>query len=348
MTDREPAAPTRPPLHPRHGIHAPTPATPPRAPRSLRRTTTTDLLRPDGLLGELVLVGRGRDLWTNAHGAPRLLGEASYEARVAYVPQREITALRSEPEQAALQRLVGTRASSGFRFALDAALPAERDARSLLYLLLDDLPVAALVSGFAISHGIDFKVPKGHRMLQHPDLCAGWRTGGTILAELEESGRVPIVTGPDATPLVRADDPQAWHALPPLPATGMRRHRRLDLVLDGEIGVDAFFRDSHVAPDGREMIVHEYTVAARVDPAALTFTHIEATARALPWIECNPASASASRLVGRPVSALRSLVRTEFTGISTCTHLNDTLRSLEDVAALIAVLSNERAGTADA
>jgi hypothetical protein len=32
---------------------------------------------------------------------------------------------------------------------------------------------------------------------------------------------------------------------------------------------------------------------------------------------------------------VRSLVRGEFTGISTCTHLNDALRSLEDAAALM-------------
>ena len=329
----------RPPLHPRHGIHAPTASTPPRAPGSLRRTATTDMLRPGGLLGELVLVGRARDLWTDARGEATLLGESGYEARVAYLPQREVTELRTEPAQPAARQLVGTRATSGFRAALDAAFPAERDARSLLYLLLDDLPVAALVSGYAMSFGLRVPMPVGYKMSQHPDLCAGWRTGGTILKEMEETGRVPVVTGPEARPLAREGDPLAWHALPLLPPNGMRRHRRLDLKLGEKLSVDVLFRDSHVAPDGRETIVHEYTVTASVDPEKLSFDHIEATARALPWIECNPAAASASRLVGRPVRGLRPQVRADFTGTSTCTHLNDTLRSLEDVEALAVVLA---------
>ncbi|RIL03064.1 MAG: hypothetical protein DCC71_15675 [Proteobacteria bacterium] len=297
------------------------------------------MLRPDGLLGELVLVGRARDLWTDADGAAHVLGEASYEARVAFIGERRILAMRSEPERADLQRVAGTRASGGFRAALDEALPAERDARSLLYLLLDDLPVAALVSGYAVSHGIDFTVPKEHRVNRQADLCAGWRSGGTLLTGLETEGRVPVSTGPDAPSLGRDDDPLAWHALPPIPEHGMRRHRRLDLTLDDAITVDAFFRDSHVAPGGRETVVHEYTVAARVDPDALAFTHVEATARTLPWAECNPAPASAARLVGRPLRDLRQHVRADFTGITTCTHLNDTLRSLEDVEALAAVLA---------
>lgn len=327
------------PLHPRHGVHAPTASTPRRAPRSLRRTATTDMLRPDGSLGELVLVGRARDLWTDASGAAQVRGESGYEARIAYLPQREIRGLQTGPALPEAAKLVGTRATSGFRAALDATLPAERDARSLLYLLLDDLPVAALVSGYAMAFafGGSHPVPKPHLTLQHPDLCAGWRTGGTLLVEMAETGRVPLVTGPDAPSLARLDDPLAWHALPPLPPNAMRRHRRLDLTLGGSIFADVLFRDSHVAPDGRETIVHEYTVAARIDPETRVFQAIEATARALPWLECNPAAASASRLVGRPLRGLRPEVRAEFTGVTTCTHLNDTLRSLEDIEVLAAL-----------
>ena len=117
------------------------------------------------------------------------------------------------------------------------------------------------------------------------------------------------MTGPDAPSLARDDDPLAWHELPPIPPHGMRRHRRLDLTLGETLGVDAFFRDSHVDPDGREMVVHEYTVRAAVDPASLVFAAIEAKAQSLPWIECNPAPASAARLRGRPVLGLRPAVR---------------------------------------
>ena len=55
----------------------------------------------------------------------------------------------------------------------------------------------------------------------------------------------------------------------------------------------------------------------------------------LPWFECPEAAGSAERLVGRPLDGLRASVRAEFLGTSTCTHLNDALRALEDVPALV-------------
>ena len=40
-----------------------------------------------------------------------------------------------------------------------------------------------------------------------------------------------------------------------------------------------------------------------------------------------------------PVAGLRQHVRDTFLGTSTCTHLNDTLRSLEDIPALLQLAS---------
>jgi hypothetical protein len=61
---------------------------------------------------------------------------------------------------------------------------------------------------------------------------------------------------------------------------------------------------------------------------------MDATPQLLPWVDC-PAALSASRLAGLPESGLRRHVRDTFLGTSTCTHLNDTLRSLEDIPALL-------------
>jgi hypothetical protein len=97
-----------------------------------------------------------------------------------------------------------------------------------------------------------------------------------------------------------------------------------------------------VDAEGRETVVHEYTLHAAIDPSTLCVETIEAEARVLPWVECEAAPASAGRVVGRSVVSLRPLVRTELTGPSTCTHLNDTLRSLEDVAGLAARLPERR------
>jgi hypothetical protein len=55
-------------------------------------------------------------------------------------------------------------------------------------------------------------------------------------------------------------------------------------------------------------------------------------------MECPGAVASAGRLVGMRLAELRTWVRREMTGASTCTHLNDTLRSLADVSALVSAL----------
>ena len=60
----------------------------------------------------------------------------------------------------------------------------------------------------------------------------------------------------------------------------------------------------------------------------------------LPWMECPGAVASAERLSGMPIAELRTRVRREFTGTSTCTHLNDTLRSLGDLEVLVGQLSD--------
>jgi len=334
------------------------------------------MLRPDGLLGDVVLVGRARDLATSEAGEAAVVGEAGFLARVAFIADRTIAGIATSPPEPGAAALVGVKASSGFRAELDRALPAHRETRSLLYLLLDDLPVAALVSGYAIGAG-GMRMP-ARRLSFHPDLCAGWRTGGTMLVGIEKEGHIPSATGPPAPSLARGDDPLAWHATPPLPPHSMRRHRRLDLRFDSGAAhraeghdcrvasqrraasgaddpdsrvasrrraarspsflVDVLFRDSYVDADGCETIVHEYAVRAAIDPSSLRVEDVEAEARVLPWVECEAAAASAKRVVGSPIAGLRPQVRAELTGPSTCTHLNDTLRSLEDVAALAAWL----------
>ncbi|MGO9511307.1 MAG: DUF2889 domain-containing protein [Mycobacterium sp.] len=57
--------------------------------------------------------------------------------------------------------------------------------------------------------------------------------------------------------------------------------------------------------------------------------------RVLPWQECPGAIGSAARVQGMGLVELRDRVRGEFVGVSTCTHLNDTLRAIADLDALL-------------
>jgi len=323
-------------LHPRHGLHLPTEGTPERLPGSVRRTVTTDMVRPDGLQGMLVLTGRARDLHTGDEGVT-VLGEARMRAEVDDKSE-ELCGLWSEPDRPALRQVIGTGARSGFRGRVLAADPELPAVSSLLYQLLDDIPVTTLVSGHSRvmeARRHDDGDLARHRALFGRDSCAGFSDGGTIMAGIDATGGPPMPTGPVAPSLLTADS-WGWHPLDALPPHGMRRARRTDVHAGPDPYVDVLFRDSYVRPDGQETVIHEYSVTVDIDGLARSVRSIHATPRVLPWVECPAAAASAQRLVGVPLAGLRARVRGTFTGVRTCTHLSDTLRSLEDVPELLA------------
>lgn len=322
--------------HPRHGTHDPTVGTPSRAPASVRRTSSIDMLRPDGLTGDLRLVGAARDLVTAADGSAEVAAEAAIQCRIASLSNREVRSLWTDPDHPGCEQLVGMRAASGFRGAVDSAFADHREQRSPLYLLLDDIPVTTLISGHALGVG-QVQLPRiSVHILQYPNLCAGWRDDGTIMTGVRRDGRPPMVTGPPA-PSLDSGDPLGWHQMGSIPPTGMRRQRRLDVSrTGGQLLIDAMFRDSYVSADGITTVIHEYVVRGLVDAATLTITELGATPHVLPWVECPFAADSAADLAGRPLAGLRRYVRDTLTGVPSCTHLNDLLRSLEDVLGLIA------------
>ncbi|HUN33454.1 MAG TPA: DUF2889 domain-containing protein [Trebonia sp.] len=333
------------------GPTGPAAGTPARRPHSVRRTTTHDSLREHGTDGPVTAIALGRDLYTSRTGEASVLAAVRLEATSQF-PGHILTSIGTDPVDDRVRQLTGKRASAGFRRAVEAALPGEREAGTLLYQVLDDLPTALLVSGYAtlaatVTSGGPVPPPgrSPAMALQVVDMCSGWVDGGVMVSGLNE-GRLPYFEGTVAPGgLEGAGDPLGWHAHGPLPAHAMRRRRRLDVWPGAGLAhVEAFFRDSHVAADRVERVVHEYTVRATVDMATRTFCQCQADFGSLPWPECPGALASAGRLAGVSVDGLRRRVREDFTGVGTCTHLNDTLRALEDVSALIDVLDGQSRG----
>ncbi len=336
------------------GPHEPVRDTPDRRPGSVRRTSNIDTWRPDGPAGELVLRARARDLRSGPKGVASVIAEAELEGR-ADGASRRLLSLSLSPSSAASGRLVGAVVGPGFRGRLADTGPGGPAAGSLLHLVLDDLPGAALVSGYAVQRAGGFE-EEGPRprpdataararattATMGDDRCAGWAHGATMMVTIRRRGVVPVSQGPPAPILEPPGDPLAWHAMEPLVPHAMRRRRRLDVLAPDGPGapyrIDAHFRDSHVAEDGSESVLHEYTVSGTVDHDGERVVEVSARARVLPWMECPQAVESATRLAGMAVGELRNRVRRELVGVSTCTHLNDTLRSLDDVGRLVSIL----------
>jgi hypothetical protein len=323
------------PLHPKHGPHDPRQQLPTRRANSIRRTTTIDTARPNGVLADVGIDARGRDLRMHADGTTSVLDTAIITAHIN--EDRMLTAVKAGNDLD-MSTLVGFGVSSGFRDRLNAAYPEGKSSHAPRYQILDDFPTAFLVSGYAIGAAGVQPTRNGPR-LQVPDLCAGFAVGATILTEEAETNQIPVVTGPIAAPLLQTDDALAFHAVSPMAAHGMRRLRCLDVWRDGSlVAVENYFRDSHMSTEGIETVVHEYTVNAVFDPRTAIFVSSDAVVHTLPWVECPMAAASAARVSGLAAEGLRAFVRADFVGPSTCTHLNDTLRAMEDIPALAALL----------
>jgi hypothetical protein len=326
-------------LHPLHGMHEPTQQTPARRPRSVRRTSSIDMTRRDGAPDPVYLRGSARELWTAADGSDHVLRRVDLTATVEMGP-RVIQELHTDPPLDGIASLIGAPAMGGFRAAADAFAPELRQRRDVLYTLIDDIPVATLISGHAlVASGAlgDLQAAGGYQPMTGQ--CAGFAADGLMVTSIE-AGDMATVTGPIAPRLESADDPVGWHDLDELPLHGMRRRRRLDVsqAAGSHVDIDAMFRDSYVRGDGQETIVHEYTLTATVDADTGIILQSHAVPRVLPWQECPAAADSAARISGMTLQDLHFRVRKELSGTSTCTHLNDLLRSVADASALISVL----------
>lgn len=332
---------TDPPRNP-----APTPA---RRSSSIRRTSTILMHWPEGFGTPLQLEGRSRDLVTSTAGDAAGVREDALTAAVAV--DRTIEEIAADPPRPELRELVGASGGARLRAAIAEAVPEERDAGTPLYLVLDDLAGATLIAPFAWSQSDDGWMERAReRLASEPatsrrpgrnmqGVCAGFRPGSSALAadgSVDLTKRHNVASVP---PLVAPDDPVGWHAVPPHPTIAMRRARRIDVwFADGDVIVDAMFRDSCWRPDGTEVAVHEYGLDAVIDARSGLVESVHAEPRVLPYPECPAAAPNVSWLTGIAARDLRAEVLDRLRGVDCCTHLNDALRALAEVPVLADLL----------
>jgi hypothetical protein len=300
---------------------------------------------PEGRGGDMRVVGRARDYLTPSSGGPGVVcAEDAFEAQIK--SDRTIVAITADPPRPAMARLVGERGGGRLRGVLAEAVPEERIAATPLYLILDDISGASLVAGWTWSQWTPNWTASLRAAMSEPErrdfmkkrenVCIGHIPGSSVF-NLEGTEREIVTEAPD---LRRADDPDGWHAFTVQDSTGFRRARRIDVRLeDGRILVDSSFHDSGTRPDGGRTALHEYKLSLTADPRSLQVLSIEAEPRVLPFVECPSATLNLGRLIGTALPAMRETVLTEFHGPAGCTHLNDALRALAEVPALVQRLS---------
>jgi hypothetical protein len=319
---------------------------PVRRPRSVRRTSTILMTWPAGFGTQLRLDGRARDLLTPQHGSATVLAQDEFSIGVGQ--DRTLEDVRVVPGRPGVSRLVGARGGGQLRSVIRDIIPDDLQAGTPLSLLLDDVAGCTLIAGFAWSRWRDWKdivAPVGSQDIPTPKrrpmvgVCAGFRPGSSALGDDGSSHPEMRHNLAGVPPLADPEDPLGWHQLDSHPPVAMRRARRIDVWREGDsIAVDAMFRDSCWQPDGAEVAVHEYSIAAAIDGPGGKVLSVEATPRVLPFAECPTAAPNAAWLAGAPVRDLRSEVLVRLRSTDCCTHLNDALRSLAEVPILAGAL----------
>lgn len=316
---------------------------PARRPNSIRRTSShQSVWVPDDERGYTIF-GRARDLCTTAGLHPVTIDEQSITAVIGADGRLDALSRNASPDR--LGQFVGLRPGGELRKTMANAMPDEGAHDTLLHRLLDDLAGATFMSTaawYAWEGGIE-----GHAQ----------RTGAPVMTNRVVTGvclsHVP--GSPALTEDGRGADDNADHPLGPLPLTSpdpftfhplvdaegpnQSRLRRTDIWREaGDLVVDAWFQDSSAiqGESMRRLIFHEYGIVARFDAATLALKTIAVTPYVLPYVSCHAAPATANVLIGKNARELRNLVPVALKGIAGCTHLNDMLRALQDVAGLAA------------
>jgi hypothetical protein len=314
-------------------------AAPARIPGSVRRTSSIDTSWPDGPNGNTRLIGRARDIVTpRAGGKPIVCAEDSFDARLRQ--DRTIASIATDPARVDLSRLIGRGGGGGYRRALDEIVPEERRNGTPLYLLLDDLAGASLVSRWAFSQWDPGWTERIKKDPNYTAMAEG-QIGICIGKAPDSSAFDPAVdqtSGAPAVELRNPDDPEGWHEMTVQNSSAMaaRRARRIDVRREnGVLLIEAAFQDSAPLPAGGRRTVHEYTLTATADVASLRLLSVSPQPRVLPFVECPSAITNLTQLIGVPLTEMRERVPAALKGVAGCTHLNDAMRALAEMPTLV-------------
>ena len=320
-----------------NAVSGPSNPSPPRPPHSVRRTSTIDIDFPNGFAKSRRVRGRARDFLTYSE-ATTVLADDVLMATVN--PDRSYEFLFSFPDRPELQAMVGPSGTPNSRRVMNALVPEEQGAGSPLYLLLDDMPGALFISGHVLVEWIapeermtamsgDFMAPV--------DVCMGYAAGSNAIGD---DGKCLLIHQVQpAGPLMTEEDPLAWHKLQDeSDQPALRRARRIDTWLDGDIHFDAYFQDSSTTPHHGRVAVHEYCLSGTVDFHTGELLTLKVDPRVLPFDACPQATKNVHRMIGIPLQQFRQAVVEQLPGTLGCTHLNDALRALAEVPIMVTSL----------
>lgn len=251
--------------------------------------------------------------------------------------------MSTQPPRRQLENLCGPKVGGKLRAAMNDTLPQEHQLGTPLYLLLDDITGMSIISPWAWSQWRDQWLPTYQTEEEQAqaatqvrkrmeNVCTGFSAGSYAMQQTQRGAhnavRVP--------PLPHTKDPKGWHQMPEHEGPSMRRARRIDVWVEDHIYIDSYFQDSANTKDGGRVAVHEYKLEAVIDPRSLTLSQLKAEPRILPYVECQGAIDNLDRLLGLHVHQLRQQVLEILARNLGCTHLNDAVRALAEVPALLA------------
>ncbi|WP_157098926.1 DUF2889 domain-containing protein [Novosphingobium rosa] len=319
-------------------LNATPPSQPARRPMSLRRTSSLQTHWPEGAANPMVMAGRARDCVTRHDGSNRIVESEWLEAR--FDKAKRLAGLRAGRRSDGLADFTGLAPGGPMRKAMATAMPEEGARATLLHRMLDDMAGATFMASaawYAWPGGTEgYHVASQTESFEHRQVegvCISYFADSYALTP-EGTVNDPVADHPRAPPALPDADRLGWHDLAPTAPQNQWRLRRTDLWQDDDgFQCSAWFQDSASLPGtlDQRIIFHEYALNARFAPDTLALLDIAVDARVLPFSTCRAAPATARKLIGIEARDLRLQVPRLLAGAAGCTHLNDMLRSIQDI-----------------